>query len=156
MHMARIGYCRTRKELRLIVKKILDKDGRENPFKNNMPGQSWMRSFLRRHPKISIRQSSSLPYSRAQGCTKEILDEWYDGFRQQRIEREEKKKMRDRKRYEELERKEQTRKERKGLAKEEAKRLKRQKTKMGKKNMEWITCIGCGAPEVDDDDRAWV
>ena len=78
MHMARIGYCRTRKELRLIVKKVLDKDGRENPFKNNMPGQSWMRSFLRRHPKISIRQSSSLPYSRAKGCTKEILDEWYE------------------------------------------------------------------------------
>ena len=36
LHMADIGYGRTREELCLMVKKI---DGRDNPFSNNMPGE---------------------------------------------------------------------------------------------------------------------
>ena len=39
LHMANIGYGRTREQLRATVKEILDKDGRENPFTDNYPGK---------------------------------------------------------------------------------------------------------------------
>ena len=41
LHMADIGYGRTREQLCLTVKKILDKDGRQNPFWDNFPGRDW-------------------------------------------------------------------------------------------------------------------
>lgn len=39
LHMADIGYGRTREQVCLTVKKILDKDGRDNPFIDNYPGK---------------------------------------------------------------------------------------------------------------------
>lgn len=39
--MADIGYPVSRAELKREVKKILDTDGRKNPFKNNLPGEDW-------------------------------------------------------------------------------------------------------------------
>jgi len=39
LHMADIGYGRTREQLCATVKEILDKDGRENPFTDNCPGE---------------------------------------------------------------------------------------------------------------------
>ena len=41
IHMDRIGYGRTRGELLDTVKKILDSDGRKNPFTKNRPGKDW-------------------------------------------------------------------------------------------------------------------
>ena len=38
LHMADIGYGRTREQLCAKVKEMLDKDGRENPFTDNCPG----------------------------------------------------------------------------------------------------------------------
>ena len=48
-----------------VVKKILDKDGRPNPFRDNTPGYDWFTAFMKRHPELSIRKSESLPVSRA-------------------------------------------------------------------------------------------
>lgn len=39
LHMADIGYGRTREQLCLTVKQILDKDKRETPFRDNYPGE---------------------------------------------------------------------------------------------------------------------
>ena len=39
LHMADIGYGRTREQLCATVKEILDKDGCENPFTDNYPGK---------------------------------------------------------------------------------------------------------------------
>ena len=80
LEMARIGYGRTRMQLKIAVKKILDKDMRQNIFKDNMPGNKWVRTFLKRHPRISIRQAESLPVCRARGCSREILDKWFKDF----------------------------------------------------------------------------
>ena len=55
IEMAAIGYGRTREELCLTVKAMLDKDGRANPFRQNMPGKDWWYAFLKRHPEISQR-----------------------------------------------------------------------------------------------------
>ena len=63
--MSKIGYGRTRKELVLTVKRILDDDGRPNPFKNNKPGKDWLKGFFKRHPQLSIRTTLQLGKERA-------------------------------------------------------------------------------------------
>lgn len=78
--MAKIGYGRSTEELKIVVKKILDKDGRKNPFTDNKPGYAWVQAFLKRHPQISIRQAQSLPTSRAKGCSPETLAKWFEDF----------------------------------------------------------------------------
>ena len=80
LHMADIGYGRTREQLCLTVKKILDKDGRPNPFRDNYPGKDWWYTFLRRHPELSVRLPESIQMARASSCTAERLDEWYREF----------------------------------------------------------------------------
>ena len=42
VEMAKIGYGKSRKQLRYAVKKILQKEERKNPFKDNMPGRKWV------------------------------------------------------------------------------------------------------------------
>ena len=80
MDMSAIGYGQSTEQLRQAVKKILDKDGRSNPFTNNLPGYDWLKAFLRRHPKISVRQSGTLPTNRAAGCSTEIVHKWFQDF----------------------------------------------------------------------------
>ena len=41
IHMAEIGYGRTREQICSTVKKIIDSDGRSNPFHGNKPGRKW-------------------------------------------------------------------------------------------------------------------
>lgn len=65
MHMAKIGYGRTRKELCQVVKKILDDDGRVTPFKDNVPGKDWLKGFFSRHPQLSLRTTLQLGKERA-------------------------------------------------------------------------------------------
>ena len=82
MHMSRIGYGRTKEHVTNIVKEILEKEGRPNPFKNNVPGKKWWSLFLKRHPNISLRTPEHLPLSHVRACTSEGLDEWYHEFDQ--------------------------------------------------------------------------
>ena len=64
-----------------MVKKILDKDGRPNPFKDNHPGKDWWYAFLARN-NLTIRSPSSLEIYRASVCTKHNLEHWYAMFEQ--------------------------------------------------------------------------
>ena len=48
--MADIGYPLKRQELLIEVKKVLDADGRRNPFKDNLPGNHWFKGFSKRQP----------------------------------------------------------------------------------------------------------
>jgi len=45
LHMAKCGYGRTREQVCLTVKKFIDRDGRPNPFEDNMPGRKWWDLF---------------------------------------------------------------------------------------------------------------
>lgn len=47
------------------VKKFLDANPRENPFKENKPGEGWFKAFLKRHPNISLRTSEGVTASSA-------------------------------------------------------------------------------------------
>ena len=44
--MADIGYGCAREQVCLIVKKMLDKDGRANPFTDDYPGKDWWYAFF--------------------------------------------------------------------------------------------------------------
>ena len=47
------GYAFDYFELKLFVKSFLDKAGRNvEQFKNNMPGDKWVRYFLKRHKNL--------------------------------------------------------------------------------------------------------
>lgn len=76
LQMAAIGYGQTRSQIKLKVKAILDADGRDNPFKDNMPGHDWFSRFMQRHPQISERMGEALGKERAL-VTVEKLKEWF-------------------------------------------------------------------------------
>ena len=83
VEMVKIGYGRTRQQITEMVKAILDKDGRPNPFSDNRPGKDWWYGFLRRHPNLTMRSPEQLQVSRASACSKQRLDKWnkdFDGF----------------------------------------------------------------------------
>jgi len=65
-----------------MVKKLLDKDNRPNPFTDNLPGKDWWYAFLRRHPKLSMRSPEPLQLARATACTEEAIRRWYVEFEQ--------------------------------------------------------------------------
>ncbi|XP_071942933.1 uncharacterized protein [Antedon mediterranea] len=75
--MARIGYGRTHHELKLTVKEIVESDGRETPFKDNMPGRQWQRNFMKRHPDLAVRLPESLGVERA-AVSKEKIAGWFE------------------------------------------------------------------------------
>lgn len=53
-------------ELRCIIKLYLERQGRKvRKFKNNMPGCEWIRSFLKRHPRLTLRFASNISQKRA-------------------------------------------------------------------------------------------
>ena len=80
MDMANIGYGRTREQVSEMVKRLLDEDGRPNPFVDNYPGRDWWYGFLRRHPQISLRSPEQLQLSRAFACSQERLCAWYGDY----------------------------------------------------------------------------
>ena len=80
VEMVKIGYGRTRQQITEMVKAILDKDGRPNPFSDNRPGKDWWYGFLRRHPNLTMRSPEQLQVSRASACSKQRLDKWYKDF----------------------------------------------------------------------------
>ena len=71
MDMANIGYGHTREQVSEMVKRLLDEDGRPNPFVDNYPGHDWWYGFLRRHPQISLRSPEQLQLSRASACSRD-------------------------------------------------------------------------------------
>ncbi|XP_071952888.1 uncharacterized protein [Antedon mediterranea] len=79
-HMAQIGYGRTKHELKLTVKKIVESDGRKTPFAGNMPGRQWLRNFMKRHPDLSVRRPESLGIERAT-VTKEKISQWFHEYK---------------------------------------------------------------------------
>lgn len=48
------GYPKRKEDLLYRVAQILKKLQRPNPFKNGVPGDTWYKLFLKRHPDIAI------------------------------------------------------------------------------------------------------
>ena len=75
--MADVGYPVSRLELKTEVKKLLDRDGRNTPFNNNMPGNDWYDGFCRRHQEIKERKPQALGRERAI-ISFEMIEQWFD------------------------------------------------------------------------------
>ncbi|CAH2108761.1 unnamed protein product [Euphydryas editha] len=74
--MARAGFPVTMKEVVFSVQRLLTELKRPNPFKDNCPGKSWMKGFMKRNPGISVRMSQNLTRSRAVISKEKILN-WF-------------------------------------------------------------------------------
>ncbi|XP_044753622.1 chaetoglobosin A biosynthesis cluster protein C-like [Coccinella septempunctata] len=59
------GFPQRKEDLQASVKNFLDENPRPNPFKDNLPGDGWYKSFLRRHPVLTERQSEGVTPSSA-------------------------------------------------------------------------------------------
>jgi len=63
-----------------MVKRLLDEDGRPNPFVDNYPGHDWWYGFLRHHPEISLCSPEQVQLAHASACSQERLNIWYDDY----------------------------------------------------------------------------
>lgn len=48
------GYPKRKEDLLYRVAQFIKKAQRPNPFKNGVPGETWYKRFLKRHPDIAI------------------------------------------------------------------------------------------------------
>ena len=63
-----------------LVQNFLQKEKRNNPFKDNRPGYKWYYGFMARHKDlIETRQETLLDYCRSK-VTKEKMDNWFVGY----------------------------------------------------------------------------
>ena len=74
--MSSIGYPLSKQQLLWEVKRILDADGRQTKFTENLPGNDWYRGFLKRHPELSERKPQGISTARA-AITKEMVEGWF-------------------------------------------------------------------------------
>lgn len=64
-------------DLRLIVKAYADKKGiRIRQFRNNVPGQDWMKSFIKRHRDLTVRLASNIKRKRAE-VSDTVINEYF-------------------------------------------------------------------------------
>lgn len=75
------GFPLTYLDLRLVVKGYLDKQGRTvRKFKNNLPGEDWVISFLKRHKKqLSSRMSQNIKRARA-AVSAQTVNKYFDNL----------------------------------------------------------------------------
>jgi len=80
VHMARIGYGRTRQVVLHTVKTILDEDKRPNPFHDNKPGHAWLDGFFNRNPQLTVQTKIQLGKERAI-INAEKIKMWFSNFK---------------------------------------------------------------------------
>ena len=78
--ICKIGYGRTKQELLLTVKKMLDFEGRQTRFKNKLPGKQWFYDFVKRHQVLSTRSTQILGREKAI-TSQESINKWYDDLK---------------------------------------------------------------------------
>lgn len=71
------GFPRRKHDVQTVVKEFLDASPRENPFSNNLPGDKWYRSFLRRHPTLSLRTPERITDASSKVSESDIR-KWFD------------------------------------------------------------------------------
>ena len=84
LHMGKIGYGKTRKDIPDVVKKILDAAENEGyvipenrKFVDNRPSKCWVYGFLNRHPRSSARTPENFGFQRA-NVTEESIRGWFE------------------------------------------------------------------------------
>ena len=71
---SKIGYGKTKKEVLVIVQKIVEKNGL--PVKK-FNGEGWWQRFMSRHEMLSLRTADPLSKARADALTQTNVDEYF-------------------------------------------------------------------------------
>lgn len=58
------------------VQKIIKTEKRDNPFKDDRPGRTWLRLFFKRNPYLSLREAETISKGRAV-VTKNSIKKWF-------------------------------------------------------------------------------
>lgn len=74
--LADTGFPITKHQLIFSVTKLVKELGRENTFKDGVPGRHWYEGFLKRHPEISQRVAQVLTTARV-AATEEKIRAWF-------------------------------------------------------------------------------
>ena len=62
--MAELGFGLTRDDVIRLAFSIVEKSGRQHPFKDGKAGQEWFDAFRARHPHLTLRTPQPLSYCR--------------------------------------------------------------------------------------------
>lgn len=73
------GFPLTPTSIRRLVKSFLDDNKLESRFPDNMPGEDWMSSFLKRSETLSSRWTENIKRSRAK-VSPEIINPYFDNL----------------------------------------------------------------------------
>ncbi|RVE40996.1 hypothetical protein evm_014353, partial [Chilo suppressalis] len=78
--LEKAGFPTTRQDVRRLAFEFAEKLGLENSFnkETRMAGQHWLKSFLERHPELSIRQAEGLSIARAQGLNRDEVNKMFE------------------------------------------------------------------------------
>lgn len=61
------------------VQKIIKDSNRKTPFKDDRPGKTWMRAFMKRNPNLALREVENISKGRAVVRQKSII-KWFEEF----------------------------------------------------------------------------
>lgn len=78
--MDRRFYGLRKKDIKQTAFQICKANGVENPFKNEMAGEKWLRGFFARNPNLSLRSPQGMSHARITGFTKDNVDLFFDRF----------------------------------------------------------------------------
>lgn len=80
MALSEYGFPLTEMDLKFVIKDYLTAQGREvKKFKNNVPGQEWLRCFFHRHKELSRRMANNIKKVRAQ-VSEEIINNFIENL----------------------------------------------------------------------------
>ena len=75
--MADMGFGLTREDLRLTAYRLAEKLQKSHPFLNGIAGRGWLDGFFARHPKLVLRSTQPLSYSRAVSANPEAIKDHF-------------------------------------------------------------------------------
>ena len=75
--MADMDFGLTKENVMQLAYKIVEKPGKQHPFRNGSAEWSWFKAFHARHPKLTFRMPQSLSYCRALCSNKKTIGNFF-------------------------------------------------------------------------------
>ena len=75
--MAEMGFGLTKEDILRLAFRIVDKTGRQHPFKDGLAGRAWFEGFKSRHTNLTIRTPQPLSYNRAICANTETISDFF-------------------------------------------------------------------------------
>lgn len=77
IQMSDMGFGLNRETVMEMAYKIVEKLGRNHPFKHERAGRAWFEGFQRRHPNLTLRKPQPLSYCRAASSNQATIDDFF-------------------------------------------------------------------------------